>query len=108
MKLNKLLFSLFCFVFNSVLFGQNKITLDDIWKNNAFGSKVVSGIKSMKDGEHYTTLNANGSEQFIIKYSYKTGSPVDTIFKTSQAKNNQKEIPKIESYQFSEFLFDYF
>ena len=59
---------------------QNDITLEEIWKNYTFGSKTVSGINSMKDGEHYSTLINSGSNQYIVKYNYKTGNAIDTIY----------------------------
>jgi len=80
---------------------QNDITLEEIWKNYTFGSKTVSGINSMKDGEHYSTLINSGSNQYIVKYNYKTGNAIDTIYHSAKARNNNKQIPKIESYKFS-------
>ncbi len=80
---------------------QNDITLEEIWKNYTFGSKTVSGINSMKDGEHYSTLINSGSNQYIVKYNYKTGNAIDTIYNSAKTRNNNKQIPKIESYKFS-------
>jgi dipeptidyl-peptidase-4 len=80
---------------------QNEITLEQIWKTNEFGSKSVSGISSMKDGAHYTIMVAAGTSQFIVKYNYKTGNAVDTIFNSSMAKNNGLILPKVESYKFN-------
>jgi dipeptidyl-peptidase-4 len=82
-------------------YAQKEISLDDVWKNNAFGSKVVSGINSMNDGLHYTILQNVGKDQLIIKYSYNTGLPVDTLFKTANLIGSNKQLPKIESYKFS-------
>lgn len=59
-----------------------KITLDDIYKNNVFAMKNVTGIRSMKDGLHYTIM-LRGSA--IEKYSYKSGSKVDVLFSVDQA-----------------------
>ncbi len=84
------------------VFAQNKITLEEIWKTNAFGAKGISGINSMKDGAHYSTLITSGKEQFIVKFSYKTGAAVDTLFNSSKAKNDNVLIPAVESYRLSE------
>lgn len=100
MKLKSSLFILFLYL-SLTSFAQNKLTLEDIWKNNSFASKSVSGISSMKDGLHYTTLSTAGGHQLIIKFSYQSGEPVDTIFNSSKAINNNIAIPKVESYTFS-------
>ena len=72
------------------------ITLDDIYVNNTFRSRSVQGIRSMSDGEHYTTLE-NG--QNIVKYAYQTGIAVDTLL--SLQRNRQSEINRIAGYEFS-------
>jgi dipeptidyl-peptidase-4 len=54
-----------------------KITLEDIHVKGTFRAQSVNGLRSMKDGEHYTTLE-NGKQ--IVKYSYKTGKEVAVFF----------------------------
>ena len=54
-----------------------KITLEDFLVKRSFQAQTVSGLRSMNDGEHYTTLENNSK---IVKYSYKTGDEVDVIF----------------------------
>lgn len=54
-----------------------KITLEDILVKGTFRVQSVNGLRSMKDGEHYTTLE-NGKQ--IVKYSYKTGKEVAVFF----------------------------
>lgn len=54
-----------------------KITLEDILVKGTFRAQSVNGLRSMKDGEHYTTLE-NGKQ--IVKYSYKTGKEVAVFF----------------------------
>ena len=41
-------------------------------------------MRSMPDGEHYTAMN--DARNMIIKYSYRTGNPVDTLFNTEKAR----------------------
>ncbi len=41
-------------------------------------------MRSMPDGEHYTAMN--DARNMIIKYSYRTGNPVDTLFYTGKAR----------------------
>ena len=54
-----------------------KITLEDILVKGTFRAQSVNGLRSMKDGEHYTTLE-NGKQ--VVKYSYKTGKEVAIFF----------------------------
>ncbi|TAL61963.1 MAG: S9 family peptidase [Bacteroidetes bacterium] len=79
-----------------------QITLEDIYQKNYFGVKRIQGIQSMKNGEHYTTLSTNSTEQFIVKYEYKTGNPVDTLLKNSWLKLKGKETSiSFEGYDFN-------
>ncbi|MBN2280942.1 MAG: S9 family peptidase [Candidatus Marinimicrobia bacterium] len=57
---------------------KKDITLEDILKTNKFSTQSITGLKSMKDGEHYTSL-VNSKSQ-IVQYSYKTGETIDTLF----------------------------
>ncbi len=52
------------------------ITVADLWKTWTFWAPSVYGIRSMADGEHYTTQSRNE----IIKYNYKTGDAVESLF----------------------------
>jgi dipeptidyl-peptidase-4 len=66
----KLIFCAF-FLVSLQLYAQD-ITVEQIWKKYEFFSKGVEGFKSMKDGEHYTKMNEDGS---IVKY--KLTDPTD-------------------------------
>ncbi|OFX28490.1 MAG: peptidase S9 [Bacteroidetes bacterium GWA2_31_9] len=72
------------------------ITLEDIWAKYTFYPKSISGLNSMKDGENYTVLEAN---QNIVKYSYKKGTKVATIFDFNLIKPT--EFFDISEYTFS-------
>ncbi len=65
---------------------NQKITLEDVLTQGTFQSQTVRGLRSMNDGEHYTTLE--GGRQ-IVRNSYKTGQQVDVLFDLS----NLKEAP---------------
>ena len=79
------------------VFAQKRdITLDDLWKNYSFYPKSYSGLNSMNDGEHYSTMKKTEDGQEIIKYQFKNGGKVRTLFKSADFK-----IPKIGSYTFS-------
>lgn len=71
---------------------NNKISLEDICINNTFTARTISGLRSMNDGEHFTTLE---SSKKIVKYSYKTGEVIDVLFSTIE-----KDF-KINDYEFS-------
>jgi dipeptidyl-peptidase-4 len=58
--------------------------------------KSIEMPRSMSDGEHYTMM-VNGKA--IVKYSYKTGATVDTLF--SIAKLKKSPIKEISGYEFS-------
>jgi len=61
-----------------------------------FRVKSVEMPKSMADGENYTLL-INGKA--VVKYNYKTGATVDTLFSVSQLKDTR--IKTISGYEFS-------
>ena len=63
---------------------KGEITLSQIWTEGYFQARTVSGIKSMNDGVHYTSLRAYPGGKCIVKYAYKSGNAVDTIVKTEE------------------------
>ena len=63
---------------------KQKITLEDILVKGTFRAQTVTGLRSMKDGEHYTTLENNNK---IVKYSYKTGNEVSVVFDIAEIKD---------------------
>lgn len=74
-----------------------KITLEDIFQKGTFRAQSVRGLRSMKDGEHYSTLE-NGSR--IVKNSYETGQAVETIFDITKIED--APISSFSNYEFSE------
>jgi len=76
--LMKRLISLLLLISTISLFSQTgtkKITLDDIFKNRRFSSRAVSGLNSMKDGEHYCQLKTDS----LNIYEYSTGKLTQTL-----------------------------
>ncbi|MFN8259080.1 MAG: S9 family peptidase [Bacteroidales bacterium] len=62
--------------------GQQKfkeITLEDITRNYTFYARGVSGLRPMKDGIHYSTVDYQ--KNLILKHSYQTGQVTDTLLK---------------------------
>ncbi|MBS1771894.1 MAG: DPP IV N-terminal domain-containing protein [Bacteroidetes bacterium] len=81
-------------------FAQKEITLDDLYKNNTFRIKSVPGFNGMKDGKHYTQLDAEGQRQQINVYNLETGKMESTLFDNSKAKLGDKQL-HIDDYTFS-------
>ncbi len=75
---------------------QNEFTLSDIFKRGIFRSQGITGLRSMNDGEHYTTLEKNR----IVKYNYKTGNEVAVLFDAT--KTDDIKIDAFSDYEFSD------
>ena len=58
--------------------------------------KTVEIPRSMEDGEHFTSMIKGKA---VVKYDYKTGAVVDTLFSVSRLKNSS--IKQISGYEFS-------
>ncbi len=75
---------------------QKQLTLNDFFVDGTFGTKGVSGLRSMNDGEHYTVLENRGTK--IVKYSYKTGKAVATLV---DLKELETDVKSISGYEFN-------
>lgn len=82
MHVKSFLMLLICCVSTGAFAQDIELTVEDIWRLGEFRQDYVSGLRSMNDGEHYTTLERDADNQFIVKHSYKTGKVVDTLFST--------------------------
>ena len=61
-----------------VLLGQAQhVTLKDVARGT-YRTEGIYGIKPTMDGEHYTQISRDGKK--IVKYSFKTGKEVGTVF----------------------------
>ena len=81
-KLFTLLLLLTCTVFTGVQ--AQKVTLQDI-AQGTYRAKSISGLRPMLDGEHYAQISADHKR--IVKYSFKTGKEVGTIFDVDKARD---------------------
>lgn len=61
-----------------------QVTLQDV-ANGTYRAEGIRGIKPMLDGEHYTQMSSDGKR--IVKYSFKTGKEVSTIFDVATARD---------------------
>ncbi|MFP4366449.1 MAG: S9 family peptidase [Bacteroidales bacterium] len=85
------------FLSTTGLKGQHKeITLDHIYREDTFSSRTVSGLRSMNDGIHYTTME-KGRE--IHKFRYDTGEKEDVVFSTEDLPDD--EFKSFSNYEFS-------
>lgn len=64
--------------------GSKRIDLKEITDGQFRQVTAIGEMRSMPDGEHYTALN--DERNMIIKYSYRTGNPVDTLFNAQTAR----------------------
>ncbi|RHJ93510.1 S9 family peptidase [Parabacteroides bouchesdurhonensis] len=80
-----------CFILSLVtigsVFAQNgskQVDLKEITDGKFRQVTNIGEMRSLPDGEHYTAMNRD--KNMIIKYSYRTGMPVDTLFNTRTAR----------------------
>ncbi len=78
-------------------FGQKAqgISLDDVWRTYPFFARSVYGLRSMQDGEHYTTQIRN---KMVAKFKYETGTIVDSVIDLTTL---QHSVTDIYDYEFS-------
>lgn len=74
---------------------HKEVKLEDAVGSGYFYPKKLEEIRSMLDGEHYTTLE-KGTD--IVRYNYATGKAEDVLF---SLKDHQKEIYNISNYEFN-------
>ena len=97
----KKLISMLClcclFAAAAVAQGKNPLALKDI-VNGQFRPENIYGVIPIPgDGEHYSQMNAQGTQ--IIKYSFKTGKQVEVLFDTQTAR--ECNFDRFDSYTFS-------
>lgn len=82
----KKLFVLFYALMCLVSLQAQKVTLQDV-ANGTYRAQSIQGLKPMLDGEHYTQISKDHKR--IVKYSFKTGKEVTTIFDVATARNHK-------------------
>lgn len=82
----KKLFVLFYALMCLVTLQAQKVTLQDV-ANGTYRAQSIQGLKPMLDGEHYTQICKDHKR--IVKYSFKTGKEVATIFDVATARNHK-------------------
>ncbi len=95
--MKKILTLLLLLFFNNSIFAQKQnITLEDLYKDYSFYPKGYGGFNSMNDGEHYVKMETNDQGQELVKYQFKNGKKVRSLFKSYDF-----EIPRVNNYIFS-------
>jgi dipeptidyl-peptidase-4 len=81
----------FYFLFSTVIAGNlpaqkgnKQVNLKEITDGMFRQETNVGEMRSLPDGEHYTAMNKE--RNMIIKYAYRTGNPIDTLFNTKTAR----------------------
>lgn len=64
--------------------GSKPVDLKAIVDGHFRQKTSVGEMRSLPDGEYYTAMNPE--RDMIVKYSYRTGEPVDTLFNTKTAR----------------------
>lgn len=64
--------------------GSKPVDLKAIVDGHFRQKTSVGEMRSLPDGEYYTAMNPE--RDMIVKYAYRTGEPVDTLFNTKMAR----------------------
>lgn len=99
MKRLKLVSVLFVFCANALCAqnGGKPVELKDITDGKFRQVTSVGEMRSLPDGEYYTAMNNERS--MIIKYSYRSGNAVDTLFNVNTAR--ECTFDKFDGYEIS-------
>lgn len=77
--------------------GGKSLDLKEIVSGKFRPENIYGVIPIPGDGEHYSQMNADGTQ--IIKYSFKTGKPVEVLFDAATAR--ECPFKTFDSYSFS-------
>jgi dipeptidyl-peptidase-4 len=64
--------------------GNQRVNLKEIVDGKFRQATMAGEMRSLPDGEHYTAMNKERT--MVIKYAYRTGKPVDTLFYSAKAR----------------------
>ena len=78
--------------------GSKALDLKDI-TSGRFRPQNIQGVIPTPDGEHYTQMNAEGTQ--IIKYSFKTGEKVEVIFDVSETADCHQDDSDLPAFLYS-------
>jgi len=78
------LLSIICALLSVNGAAQKRLTLQDALGGTFRSAGGIGEMRSLPDGEHYTAQNREGT--MIIRYAFRTGLPVDTLFNIKTAR----------------------
>ncbi|MBP7821618.1 MAG: S9 family peptidase [Saprospiraceae bacterium] len=81
-----------------LVFSQQDIHLEDIWKTGIYSAKYIDGFNFLKDGKHYTLLDDNSIKQ----YDLATGKFVKDILTLKELKSNVAFKGEIDDFKLSD------
>jgi dipeptidyl-peptidase-4 len=95
------LFTCFLLFFNLSLFAQRELTNELIWYSNIFAQNSIDEVRSMKNGEQFTSLDLN-EEGFteINKYNYKDYKKTATVVSSKNILDGNEPV-MIQEYEFN-------
>ena len=80
--------TLFCCLLTLTMYaqgGKQQLTLKEVVSGGFRVHNIYGVIPIPGDGEHYSQMNAQGTQ--VIKYSYKTGKQVEVLFDAATARD---------------------
>src|SRR5690606_42158473 len=81
----------------SSVFAQSpkKISLEDIYKKNIFRTNSVYGLRSMKDGKTYVSIESDpiSLERFVAKNNYSDGKIAEKLFTEKELIYQDTQLP---------------
>lgn len=97
---------LFCLIVQPHFLEAQKhenLNLKEIWYSPTFYAKGISGIKMIKDGDYYakSDFRLRSNVPMILKYSFESEKPIDTLFDAANAQNLPKGF-NLEDYEISD------
>lgn len=97
--MKQILITLFCCLLTLAAYAQGgkPLTLKDVVTGTFRAENIYGVIPIPGDGEHYSQMNAEGTQ--IIKYSFKTGQQVEVLFDATTAR--ECPFKHFDSYSFS-------
>jgi dipeptidyl-peptidase-4 len=75
------------------LTASQQLTLKEI-TGGAFRAETMAAVEPLSDGETYAQISADGQQ--IVKYSFKTGKPLGTLFNCKTVRG--PKVSRVDGY----------
>ena len=96
-RLTILLLLALCLPLLAAAQGKKALTLQEVVRGAFYPDNIYGVIPIPGDGEHYSQMNAEGTQ--VLKYSFKTGQQVEVLFDAATAR--ECPFKRFDSYSFS-------